>query len=58
MTTIIFKSEKKAKNYEIRAAKSFHIFSAGELIKKVRTDCIDKLNDNYAADEIIVTEIK
>ena len=58
MTTIIFKNEKKAKAYEVRAAKAFHIYSAGELIKRVKTDKIENLNENYAADEITVTEIK
>lgn len=58
MQTIIFKNEKKAKVYEVRAAKSFHIFSAGELIKRVKTDKIEKLNENYASNEITITEIK
>jgi hypothetical protein len=58
MTTIIFKNEKKAKVYEVRAAKPFHIYSAGELIKRVKTDKIENLNENYATDEITVTEIK
>lgn len=57
MTTIIFKNEKKAKNYEVRAAKAFHIFSKGELIKKIRTDKIELLNENYAPDQITVEEI-
>lgn len=49
---------KKAKVYEVRAAKAFHIYSAGELIKRVKTDKIENLNENYATDEITVTEIK
>lgn len=57
MTTIIFKSEKKAKVYEVRAAISFHIYASGELIRIVKTDCIDKLNENYLANEITVTEV-
>jgi len=58
MTTIIFKSESKAKVYEVRAAIAFHIYAAGELIKTVKTDCIQELNENYAANEITVTEVK
>jgi len=57
MTTIIFKNEKKAKVYEVRAAKSFHIYSAGELIHRVKTDQIEKLNENYLLNEITITEI-
>jgi Holliday junction resolvase-like predicted endonuclease len=58
MTTIIFKNEKKAKVYEVRAAKSFHIYSEGELINRVKTDKIEKLNENFLTDQIIVTKIK
>jgi len=58
MTTIIFKNEKKAKVYEVRAAKAFHIYSAGELIRIVKTDKIETLNENYTTDEITVTEVK
>ena len=58
MNTIIFKNEKKAKVYEVRAAKSFHIYSEGELINRVKTDKIEKLNKNFADDEITITEIK
>lgn len=58
MKTIIFKSDKKAKNYEIRAAISFHIFSDGELIRRIRTDDISQLNQDYLEGQIIVTEIK
>lgn len=58
MKEIIFKNAKKAKCYEVRAAKSFHIYSAGELIYRVKTDNIDELNSNYAKDEITITEIK
>ena len=57
MTTIIFKNEKKAKVYEVRAAKQFHIYSTGELIKRVKTDKIEKLNENFSSDEINVIEI-
>ena len=58
MKTIIFESEAKAKVYEIRAAISFHIYSAGELIRRVKTDCIKNVNENFEANEITVTEIK
>ena len=46
MTTIIFKNETKAKIYEIRSAKEQGCYKAGELIRKVKTDNIDKLNEN------------
>ena len=58
MTTLIFKNETKAKVYEVRAAKLFHIYSAGELIRIVKTDKIEILNENYTTDEITVTEVK
>jgi len=46
MQTIIFKNEKKAKVYEILSAKEQGIYKAGELIRKVKTDNIEKLNEN------------
>jgi hypothetical protein len=46
MTTIIFKSEKNAKVYEIRSAKDQGCYKAGELIRRVKTDNIEKLNEN------------
>lgn len=53
MTTIIFKNEKRAKAYEIKAAVSHHIYRAGELIRKVKTDKIDELvRENEQAFEI------
>lgn len=58
MKEIIFKNAKKAKCYEIRAAKAFHIWSFGELIGRVKTDKIEELYQNYAKDEITITEIK
>lgn len=58
MKTIIFKNEKKSKVYEIKAAKSFHIYSAGELIYRVKTDKIENLNENFTNDQITITEIK
>ena len=56
MTTIIFKNEKKAKVYEIRSAKNQGCFKAGELIRKVKTDNIEKLNENGQY-EVTATEI-
>jgi hypothetical protein len=58
MKTIIFKNEKRAKVYEIRAAKSFHIYSEDELVQTVKTDNIDLCTDNFSTNEISVTEIK
>ncbi len=57
MTTIIFKNEKKAKVYEIRSAKTQGVYNAGELIRRVKTDNIEKLNENNQY-EITVTEVK
>ncbi len=57
MTTTIFKSEKKAKVYEIRSAKKQGVYSANELIRIVKTDKINELmtNNQY---QFIATEIK
>ncbi len=57
MTTTIFKSEKNAKVYEIRAAKAQGIYAAGELIRKVKTDNINELTSNGQY-EVTATEIK
>lgn len=57
MTTIIFRNEKKAKVYEIRSTKDQGCFKAGELIRKVKTDNIEKLNENGQY-EVAATEIK
>lgn len=57
MTTIIFKSEKKAKVYEIRSAKNQGIYKTGELMRTVKTDNINELlNDGQY--EVRATEIK
>ncbi|MCB9032239.1 MAG: hypothetical protein H6553_00220 [Chitinophagales bacterium] len=57
MKTIIFKSEKKAKVYEIRSAKNQGIYKAGELIRTVKTDNINELlNDGQY--EVTAAEIK
>jgi hypothetical protein len=57
MTTTIFKSEKKAKVYEIRSAKKQGVYSSNELIRIVKTDKINELmtNNQY---QFIATEIK
>lgn len=57
MNTIIFKNAKKAKVYQVFAAKAFHIYSKGELIKTVKTDNIEKLNDAFNEDQIEVKEV-
>jgi len=43
MTTTIFKSEKKAKIYEIRSSKNHGIYSENELIRIVKTDNINEI---------------
>lgn len=43
MQTIIFNSPKNAKVYEIRSAKAQGVYSAGELIMKVKTDNVDEV---------------
>ena len=43
MKTIIFKSEKNAKVFEIRSAIKQHIYSENEIIRTVKTDNINKL---------------
>jgi len=57
MTTTIFKNEKKAKVYEIRSAKDQGIYKAGELIRTVKTDNIEKLNENGQY-KVIATEVR
>jgi len=57
MTTLIFKSEKKAKVYEIRSAKKQGVYSANELIRIVKTDNINQVTIN-SYHEVIATEIK
>ena len=58
MKAIIFKNEKKAKVYEVRASKSFHIYSAGELIRIVKTDNINELISDFSEGQVIVNEVK
>ena len=57
MTTTIYKNENKAKVYEIRSAKDQVIYKAGELIRKVKTDNIEKLNENGQY-QVTATEVK
>ncbi len=57
MTTIIFKNEKNAKVYEIRSAKEQGIYKAGELIRTVKTDNIEKLNENGQY-QVTATEVR
>jgi hypothetical protein len=61
MKAIIFKSEKKAKVYEIRSAKAQGIYAAGELIRVVKTDDINQLiecNESNQFYNFTATEIK
>jgi len=43
MTTTIFKSERKAKIYEIRSSKNQGIYLKDELIRTVKTDNINEI---------------
>lgn len=57
METIIFKSEKKAKVYEIRSSKDQGVYKMGELIRRVKTDNINKLNQDGQY-QITATEVE
>lgn len=57
MTTTIFKSEKNAKVYEIRSVKAQGVYAAGELIRVVKTDNIEKLNQDGQY-QVTATEVK
>ena len=57
MKTIIFKSEKNAKVYEIRSAKAQGVYSANELIRVVKTDNIKGLT-NECMHEVTAIEVK
>jgi len=57
MKTIIFKSEKKAKVYQVISAKKQGVYLEGEIIRTVKTDNIEKLNTNGQY-EVTVNEIK
>lgn len=57
MKTIIFKSEKNAKVYQIISAKKQGVYSQGELMRIVKTDNIEKLNEDSKY-SIIAKEVK
>lgn len=57
MTTTIFKSEKKAKIYEIRSSKKQGIYSENELIRIVKTDNINEIINGLQY-EVTSTEVK
>jgi hypothetical protein len=44
MKTIIFKSEKNAKVYQVISSKAQGVYSQGEVIRTVKTDNIEKLS--------------
>lgn len=46
MKTIIFKSEKNAKVYQVISAKAQGVYAQGEVIRTVKTDNIEKLNSD------------
>jgi len=54
MTTIIFKSEKKAKEYRITAAIDKGVYLKGGFIRNVKTDDINECtNEGEIATEIV-----
>ena len=57
MKTIIFKSEKNAKVYQVISAKAQGVYAQGEIIRTVKTDNIEKLN-NDGQYQVITKEIK
>jgi hypothetical protein len=57
MKTIIFKSEKNAKVYEIRSAKDQGVYKAGELVRTVKTDNINELSQDGQY-QFTATEVK
>jgi hypothetical protein len=57
MTTIIFKSEKNAKVYEVRSAINQGCYKENELIRVVRTDKIENLINDGQYQEI-ASEVK
>ena len=54
MKTIIFKSEKKAKVYEVRSSKNQGCYKENELIRIVKTDNINELINNGQYQEIAI----
>jgi hypothetical protein len=57
MNTVIFKSEKNAKVYQVISSKKQGVYSEGEIIRTVKTDNIEKLNTNGQY-EVTVKEVK
>ena len=57
MKTIIFKSEKKAKVYEVRSAINQGCYKENELMRKVKTDKIENLINDGKYQEIAI-EVK
>jgi hypothetical protein len=57
MKTIIFKSEKNAKVYEIRSAKAQGVYAENELIRIVKTDNVKELI-NECMHEVTAIEVK
>jgi len=54
MTTIIFKSEKKAKEYRITSAIDKGVYLKGGFIRNLKTDDINEcLNEGEIATEIV-----
>jgi hypothetical protein len=57
MKTIIFKSEKTAKIYEIRSSENQGCYKENELLRVVKTDNINELINNGQYKEIAI-EVK
>lgn len=57
MKTIIFKSEKNAKVYEVRSAKNQGCYKENELMRIVKTDKIENLLNDGQYQEIAI-EVK
>jgi hypothetical protein len=57
MKTIIFKSEKNAKVYQVISAKAQGVYAQGEVIRTIKTDNIEKLNNNGQY-QVITKEVK
>jgi len=54
MTAVIYESEKKAKVYEIKAAKDQDVYSKDELVYTVKTDDIKAFLRNTTYDYIAI----
>ena len=57
MKTIIFKSEKNAKIYQVISAKAQGVYAQGEIMRTVKTDNIEKLN-NDGQYQVSIKEVK